>query len=63
MYHLRLCIMGNIACGCGLEANIALGFASCCISLSTALSNTSRSALTTVRLIVHIAMVGYSQFL
>ena len=32
-YRLHSCTTGNIACGCGLEANIALGFASCYISL------------------------------
>ena len=34
-YRLRSCTTGNIAHRRGLEANIALGFASCYISLST----------------------------
>ena len=34
--HCRECNMEKIALGLGLETNIALGFASCYISLSTA---------------------------
>ena len=46
---LSLCTTGNIARGRGLEANIALGFASRYISLSTTpLCNISRSALAPV---------------
>ena len=35
-YQLRSCTMGNMGHGHGYEANIALGFVSCHISLSTA---------------------------
>jgi len=48
-YRLRSCTTGNIARWRGLEANIALSFASRYISLSTtSLCNISRSALAAV---------------
>ena len=42
-------IKENIACGCGLEANIAFSYASCYISLSTGpMCNISHSAIAAV---------------
>ena len=50
-YRLRSCTTGNIAHGHGLKANIALGFDSRYISLST--TNISCSALAVVYILIY----------